>query len=1312
MAAVLALLAAFAVLFIVLRSPEVSNSLKRTAVTGFEAATGYQLLVDNIFINPFPLYVGVKNPRIFDENGKKIFSAGEVKAYVDLSGLLDKTLLFSRVVADNPDADIGAGNLAHFKTLQGSSSQKGFRIRVKSLDIRSGNVRYSGPQEGLSVATSGLDAQVFTFGKVSVMAHAKLLRLDAKGIPELNGSVRALSVTFDAQRANINKLDVETGGSSLEAHGYYSRKTGLYLDASVGLLPSTVKNILRLKGPGSGRLDASGQIKIPELSAAGLQRTYVDIKFKGGFQIQTLLEAVKADVPITGAADVSGTLKGPVLDLEGSGSGSLKKSAIYGLATDYASFNTSYSKGVLGFSNIKAEAYGGKVDARFAVNLKGPDNIVLKADVSGVSTNRFTRGFLNADLPLPDGRLSGGIFSSGRVFAPEGHFLHVSTRPGPGVPEGIRTVQGDFAIAGDKVIFSSLKAITAKSVVNAKGALDTKYNSIDMAFNLVTPDIRDLTAPDITGVLGGGQFSGQISGTFKAPRVMGRFTSADIRYQKFRLGAVDAALDYTTKGLAISSFTAKLGGQTISAKGSVDFPQATGPFMFKNPSYALAVSMDSADVAQLALLFKPGMSAGGKLSAQFALQGVKPVLAGKVHIAEPSYNGLAISSADAFLSYGGGALTLKNALLKDGRSELSVSGVLNQDHSFRLQASSPVIDAAELLRANEVPSGAKTEKNKKSVSLMVSFTASGDGTLDNPSIAIHGRVLGGLFGTLKMQPGDFNVALNGKKLDVDAGLQGGSLVIKGSALLTKDLPWNASVQLKSGRYDYLAAAFLANPPPDLLVGLGGRIAVSGNRYGANGSLVLDHLNFAAYGQSFVADSPIRASINGKTITLQNISLSSGQTFLKSSGRAVIGKSIDFSLQGKTSLAPFKVFTAGLGKLSGSAVFSMHAGGDWNNPTLGGRLTITDGDLAFKGIPQDLRITSAYLHVDENRLVLENFNGKIGGGDVDMAGVVYLTGLFRPARFYLESVISDVNTNIKGVDLTAGGNLIFKGDAGKQDYMLAGDLSIAKAVYARDVDWQSLIFKKKASLPSSSAFSSTRLNVRIQGAKNIRIYNNLAQAPLSIDLTVNGTLADPIPLGRVEASSGKLFFRNNEFEIEHASVIFADPNRINPVLDVAARTVLKGYTIRVSMSGNLDRFNLAFTSDPYLEEMSILSLLALGDVTQGGAGIGGGIGAAEATAFLTGKIQDVVSKRLKSLTGIDRFRIEPSISKSTGSVTPRVTVSKRLLGDRLYVTYSAPIGSEEQVIKLEYTLAPNISLIGLRDEQGDTGGDLSFRFRFE
>ncbi|RMG02061.1 MAG: hypothetical protein D6726_08325 [Nitrospirae bacterium] len=71
-----------------------------------------------------------------------------------------------------------------------------------------------------------------------------------------------------------------------------------------------------------------------------------------------------------------------------------------------------------------------------------------------------------------------------------------------------------------------------------------------------------------------------------------------------------------------------------------------------------------------------------------------------------------------------------------------------------------------------------------------------------------------------------------------------------------------------------------------------------------------------------------------------------------------------------------------------------------------------------------------------------------------------------------------------------------------------------------------------------------------------------------------------------------------------------------------------------------------------------------------------------------------------------------MSETTGKIGPKVTVSKRLLSDKLYVTYTTTIDEEaEQILKLEFVLNRSTSLTGERDENGAVGADIKFRFEF-
>jgi autotransporter translocation and assembly factor TamB len=159
--------------------------------------------------------------------------------------------------------------------------------------------------------------------------------------------------------------------------------------------------------------------------------------------------------------------------------------------------------------------------------------------------------------------------------------------------------------------------------------------------------------------------------------------------------------------------------------------------------------------------------------------------------------------------------------------------------------------------------------------------------------------------------------------------------------------------------------------------------------------------------------------------------------------------------------------------------------------------------------------------------------------------------------------------------------------------------------------------------------------------------------------------------------------------------------------------VREYQIRLSVSGTADRATVTMISDPSLSDISILSLLALGKTSEEITGKESGVGVGEAASFATGQFQDIFERRARSLTGLDRFQVDPYVSKSDTAV-PRITVGKEVVRDKLYVTYSSNVGATtpEEIFRIEYVLNRNFSLVGERNEIGNIGADVKFRFEFK
>jgi translocation and assembly module TamB len=309
---------------------------------------------------------------------------------------------------------------------------------------------------------------------------------------------------------------------------------------------------------------------------------------------------------------------------------------------------------------------------------------------------------------------------------------------------------------------------------------------------------------------------------------------------------------------------------------------------------------------------------------------------------------------------------------------------------------------------------------------------------------------------------------------------------------------------------------------------------------------------------------------------------------------------------------------------------------------------------------------------------------------------------------------------EGLTSTLSGDLYYDGNASEQS--LTGDVTIKRARYDKRVEWKSMLVdigkglyqKKKTEV---AWIGDTQINIRFHGKDSILLQNNLAKIPLDVDMFLRGTVNQPQLLGRVEARKGSVYFRKNEFKILHASADFVDPNRMNPVLDIQAeirvRDIDQEYRIRLAVSGTADRAVVTLLSDPPLPDSDILTLLALGKTGTELKGKESGVGMSEAASFATGQFQDIFESHARSLTGLDRFQVDPYVSKSDTSV-PRVTMGKEIVQDKLYVTYSSNVGSTtpEQIFRIEYILNRHFSLVGERNELGNTGADIKYRFEFK
>jgi translocation and assembly module TamB len=90
--------------------------------------------------------------------------------------------------------------------------------------------------------------------------------------------------------------------------------------------------------------------------------------------------------------------------------------------------------------------------------------------------------------------------------------------------------------------------------------------------------------------------------------------------------------------------------------------------------------------------------------------------------------------------------------------------------------------------------------------------------------------------------------------------------------------------------------------------------------------------------------------------------------------------------------------------------------------------------------------------------------------------------------------------------------------------------------------------------------------------------------------------------------------------------------------------------------------------------------------------------------------------MERLFGITRFRVDPGLAGvgSTGleqNAAARITVEEQITPN-LTITYVSNVSStQQQVIQVEYNVDRNLSIVGLRDQNGTIGIDIKIKKRF-
>lgn len=1236
----------------------------------------------------------------------------QVRVTVSPWSLLTRVLFIKNVRLENPRIElrIGEAPLLPIRTgpdeippeNRGDQSQR-MDFVIREIDIRNGYLEIQQPSKERSVLITGLSGNIrpdLLMKNYDSALRAKSVTVDGKGYHKKLDSMTA-DISLRPQLLEIRELELTDSASRFTVRGAVRNPTqpelALTVDASFPL--ADLKSLLKTgetKYAFSGEMHFAGEVigRWPDPTFRGnmdVKDIEVFDRAVGDFKTAFLYHGRSLSLSDISASIFGGTASGS-LDLSMPDPSAPGISIPYRVSLSLKDLEPSGWLPLLGIEGYTAQQ---RLEAQLDLEGFIDDMTVRLANLSGkgwLHLVKADRG-RSVEKPLAESGPSG----------PNGLIAILSR---------LEELSMEFRLDQGKLIIQEAAARSPQTELAAQGSIQPD-GSISLDVSLVNRDLTELDDFIRPGVLGGYmELSGRLTGTIKHPVFKGKGRADDLKVRGRSFETAESDLLIRDAKLRFKRAVFQEKNARYEVRGVVSWnPQ---DYEGSGPYFDLHAKIDEGSPHEVVAIFTRELPiffpATGRLVAKGTPKDFR--LMTTLEARHGSIYGQTIDGGTTRIVITPKLIRFEKITATRGETTAAGKGTIRFKRDFEFSVSTTQGRLEDLDPVN---------RHIPNLKGLFSGRLSGQGSFKDPHLETQIDLLGLLFQGQSLGPGTLTANVKNRLLTADLRLSSGATAL-GELEWRDPFPFRAQISLRKVDVKSWLGRAVAELKEINGITTTGTVKARGQIRPAEGGL--EHIQASIHLTALEMEFPnyvitnegdIHLGLRDGNVNIQSMRLKGPGTALNLSGSLELLTRYNLFVSGEADLDLFRIFTDEIGYGKGLAYLAVQITDEWENPEIRGGLTVHDGTLRSESLGQAIQITFVGLAFNKRQIFLESLDAEFGGGKVQAIGRINLVR-FVPAKFAVNLEISGAEINpVEGLKGLIDASLVFQGDPENQ--YLNGEILIRRASYERRLDWQTWVLtflqeEERESRPSD-LLRNISFNIHVEGKDNLWINNNLAKISLEVDLLLKGTPVRPILLGRLHTKGGTFSFRRNDFKVTSGTVDFINPDRIRPILDVQAVTRVRNYTIDMNLIGPVDKFDLILSSNPSLrDENDILCLLTFRKPCRDVAETSKEIGAAEASALLSAGIQNIITDKVEQATGIDRIQVDPYYSSSGSGSSPMVTVSKRLLEDKLYVTYATTFNpSEEQLIQMEYVLSKNISLIGNRDEVGRLGGDLKFHFEF-
>jgi hypothetical protein len=498
------------------------------------------------------------------------------------------------------------------------------------------------------------------------------------------------------------------------------------------------------------------------------------------------------------------------------------------------------------------------------------------------------------------------------------------------------------------------------------------------------------------------------------------------------------------------------------------------------------------------------------------------------------------------------------------------------------------------------------------------------------------------------------------------------------------------------------------------------------------------LRFAKDGWTFDKDEILRLS--GRYV---NVAVSMARDSLP--------EHLGIHIDGTVDMAMAKELSQDVDTAEGQIQLNANIGGAITDPSLkvdiadlkptpftaGNWRPVTFGLAAMRPAMRNIKLNAQYA---KGRLAIASFLADKGGGTISATGSLGLTEEADEGS-RLDVTLSDASliytvAFLRSFETQVSGNLSLSGRG--VPYKIGGGINITKARSTKEVDIRGEIInvlrQKSFSAQIVQEKPTILFDLKIVADQTINVHNHNLQTVLSTNISLQGTDIAPQILGQVEVNKGRFIYKR-DFQILRGLVIFDDPVKPDPSLDILAASDVDNYRVYIAITGRASNPTVEFSIDPPVREsgtpiskLEILVLLSRGKLPEENRSLGQetqNAAASEAANLILGQFEEPVEK-LFDLSGQNVVRnvyIDTHPSPDGGPV-PRLNLPLDI-GENFDIILRADGQTNE--VSTEYNIHDNINFSGVlqqrraddRNQQtgqrgvdGEAKVNLKFRFSFE